>query len=94
MSAYMVFNYTVTNPEGYQGYPAAVGATFAPYGAEVLFVDVRSEPVEGTPGHITVVVRFESKEAARAWYESPEYQAALPIRTANTEGVAVLCEAL
>ena len=89
----MVFNYTVTNSKGYQGYPTAVGATFAPYGAEVLFVDVQSEPIEGTPGHITVVLKFESKEAARAWYESPEYQAALPLRISNTEGVALLCGA-
>jgi uncharacterized protein (DUF1330 family) len=93
MSAYMVFNYAITNPEGYQGYASVAGPTLATYGAEVVFADVQSEPLEGAPGKITVVLRFESKEAARAWYDSPEYQVALPIRTANTEGIAMLCGA-
>lgn len=49
-----------------------------------------SETEEGSPGPVTVVVRFASKEAARAWYESDGYQTAMAIRTANTEGTAVL----
>jgi uncharacterized protein (DUF1330 family) len=92
MSAYMVFNYAITNPEGYKAYPPAAGSTLASHGGEVLVADYESEVAEGMPGHVTVVLRFESKEAARAWYESSEYQAAQVLRTANTDGLAVICD--
>jgi uncharacterized protein (DUF1330 family) len=92
MSAYMVFNYAITNPEGYKAYPPAAGPTLASHGAEVLVADYESEVTEGVPGHVTVVLRFESKEAARAWYESTEYQTARGLRTANTDGHAVICD--
>jgi uncharacterized protein (DUF1330 family) len=92
MSAYLVFNYTVTNPDGYQAYPPAAMPTL-PGDAEVVVADYESEPTEGEPGHVTVVLRFPSKEAARAWYESEPYQAIKHHRTSNIEGVAVLCDA-
>jgi uncharacterized protein (DUF1330 family) len=92
MSAYMVFNYAVTNQEGYNQYLPAAMPTLGPGVAEVLVADYESESVEGSPRKLTVVLRFESKDAARKWYESEAYQAAKPLRTFNTEGVALLCE--
>src|SRR5579859_2381193 len=92
MSAYLVFNYTITNPEGYESYPPAAIPTLGPHRAEVLVADYSSEVQEGSPGRVTVVLRFESKEAARAWYESAEYQAVRHHRTNNSDGVAVLCD--
>jgi uncharacterized protein (DUF1330 family) len=50
--------------------------------------------MEGKPGEVTVVIRFESKEAMRGWYESPEYQAAVHYRIDNTEGHAALCDGI
>ena len=87
MSAYMVFNYTITNPEGYKAYPPAAGSTLAPHGAEVLVADYESEVAEGMPGHVTVVLHFESKETARAWCESRDNHAARGLRTANNDGM-------
>jgi uncharacterized protein (DUF1330 family) len=92
MSAYLVFNYAITNPDGYQTYPPAAMPTFGSSGVEILVADYASEPIEGSPGHVTVVLRFESKDAARAWYESDSYQAIKHLRTDNTEGVTVLCD--
>jgi uncharacterized protein (DUF1330 family) len=37
-----------------------------------------------------VVIAFPDLTAARAWYDSPGYQAILPLRTRNAEGGAVL----
>ena len=91
MSAYFVFNYTITNPDGYQAYPAAAMPTLGAHGAEVLVADYESEGKEGSPGRVTVVLRFDSKEAALSWYESPEYQSAMHHRTDNADGVTVLC---
>ena len=92
MSAYLVFNYAITNPEGYQAYPPAAMPTLGAHGVEVLVADYASEAKEGSPGHVTVVLRFDSKEAALRWYESPEYQSAMQHRVNNAEGMTVLCD--
>src|SRR3954447_17063064 len=92
MSAYIVFNYTVTDPEGYASYPRAAGPSLAEHGAEVLVADYNADALEGGPGEVTVVLKFASREAARAWYESPDYQAAKPLRTGNATGLAVMCD--
>ena len=92
MSAYLVFNYSITNPEAYQAYPPAAMSTFAGHEIEVLVADYASEVKEGSLGTVTIVVRFPSKEAALAWYESPEYEAVKHLRTENTESAMVLCD--
>ena len=92
MSAYLVFNYTVTDPEAYQAYPPAAMPTMAGHDLEVLVADYASEAKEGSPGTVTVVLRFESKGAATAWYESEAYAAIKHLRTDNAEGSLVLCD--
>lgn len=88
----MVFSYTITDADAYQAYPPAAMPSIGDSGAEVIVADYATESVEGSPGEVTVVLRFESKDAARAWYESESYQSAKPLRTAATDGVAVLCD--
>ena len=92
MAGYFIANYTITNPDRYQDYLAAVGPTLTAHGAARTVVDRGSELLEGPAGQVTVVLRFASKAAARAWYESPEYQAIKHLRTDSTEGVAVITE--
>ncbi len=41
---------------------------------------------------MTVVLRFDSKDAATAWYNSPEYTAARPLRADNSEGTLVIAD--
>ena len=94
MSAYFVVNYKITNQEGYQKYLQQAGDSLAKHGGEVLAADRASEPVEGAAGPVTVIIRFESKEAARGWYESADYQAVVRHRLDNSEGFGVFCEAL
>jgi uncharacterized protein (DUF1330 family) len=92
MSGYAVVNYTITNPQGYEAYLPAAMPTLGAYNAEVLVADYTSEAKEGSPGHVTVVLRFETKDAARAWYESEAYEAAKGHRTNNAEGIFVICD--
>jgi uncharacterized protein (DUF1330 family) len=75
MSGYVVANYTITDREGYKAYLESAMPTLGAHGAEVLVADYQSEAREGSPGHVTIVLRFESKDEARSWYESVEYQA-------------------
>ncbi len=92
MAGYFIANARITNADGFEAYLAAVGPTIAAHGGEIL-VGVRgSEAVEGAPRPVTVVLRFPSKEALRAWYDSPEYQEIIHLRTDNTEGFVVFAD--
>jgi uncharacterized protein (DUF1330 family) len=92
MAGYFVANYTITNLARYKEYLAAVGPTLEAHGAERIVVDRDSELLEGSAGQVTVVLRFATKSAAEAWYESPEYQAIMRLRTDSSEGVGVIAE--
>lgn len=89
MAAYVVANFKLTNPAGYKSYVFAVLPTLEAHGAEILVADYESERLDGDPGSVTIVLRFASHEALKAWYASPEYQEIVHLRTDNTEGVAV-----
>ena len=92
MAGYFVANYTITNQSEYKEYLAAVGPILKAHSAENIVVDRDSEPLEGSAGQVTIVLRFATKAAAKAWYQSPEYQAISHLRTDNTEGIGVIAE--
>jgi uncharacterized protein (DUF1330 family) len=92
MAGYFVANYTITNQADYKNYIAVVGPILQAHSAESIVVDRDCELLEGTAGHVTVVLRFATKAAAGAWYQSAEYQAIKHLRTDNTEGIAVIAE--
>jgi uncharacterized protein (DUF1330 family) len=92
MAGYFIANYTITNHAEYKQYIAAVGPVLEAFGAENIVIDRDSELLEGSAGQVTVVLRFPTKSAAKAWYESPEYQAIKHLRTDNTEGIGVIAE--
>ena len=95
MAAYFVAQYVVNDPAGYADYQGGAGPTIAAHGAELVSFDVAAETIEGTPpGPQTVILKFESVEAAKAWYNSDEYQAVVGKRLAATEGYAVISESM
>jgi len=95
MAAYFIAQYFVNDPKLYGEYQAAAARTIQASGGEVVAFDVAAEAIEGTPpGPQTVIVKFESSEAAKAWYHSPDYQAALPKRLAATEGFAIISQSM
>ena len=92
MAACLVGNLKVTNPEGFTKYRELVAKTIADHGGEYVVADVNSVPVEGEPEHLSVVLRFDSMEALRGWYDSPEYQEILALRTDNSEGIITFAQ--
>jgi uncharacterized protein (DUF1330 family) len=92
MAGYFIANYAITNQAGYDEYIAAVGPTLDAHGAERVVIDRGSVLLEGPAGQVSIVLRFASKAAATAWYESPEYQAIKHLRTGNTAGTAAIAE--
>ena len=95
MAAYFIAQYVVTDPKLYREYQAAGGPTVQAAGGELVAFDVGAETIEGKPpGPVTVIVKFASTEAAKAWYESPQYQAAVGKRLASTQGFAVIAQSM
>jgi len=93
MSGYVIANYTINDPEAFEKYPPAVGPTIAQYGGRLLVADRGVNAVEGSPQPVIVVVEFESVEAARRWYDSPENTAVKGLRTSTTDGWLAIADA-
>ena len=95
MAAYFIAQYVVNDPDLYREYQGGAGPSIQAHGAELVAFDVAAETIEGTaPGPQTGRRKFESTEAAKAWYESDEYQAVVGKRYAATEGFAVLSQSM
>ena len=95
MAAFFIAQYVVKDPKLYREYQAAAATTIQASGGDVVAFDVAAETIEGTPpGPQTVILKFESTEAARAWYRSPGYQAVVGKRLAATEGFAVISQSM
>ena len=81
---YVILTEAIKDREGMKAYAQAAGPTMG--GANVLAVDAAPKVVEGTwHGDQTVVLEFESVDAARAWYESEAYQKAAKLRQAAAD---------
>jgi uncharacterized protein (DUF1330 family) len=78
-------------------YRDQVMATLTPFGGRFLSRGGAWQQVEGNPIGETakrrfVMLEFPSVAKARAWYDSPAYQAILPLRLRNMDGSAVIIE--
>jgi uncharacterized protein (DUF1330 family) len=95
MAAYFIAQYVVNDPKLYREYQVAAGQTIQAHGGELVAFDIAAQTIEGTPpGPQTVIVKFESTEAAKAWYDSPTYQAVVGKRLAATHGFAVIAQSM
>jgi len=81
MAAYIIVDSNVHDPQRMQDYGAKVRDTLSAYGGKPLVSAPDPEVIEGdwSPKRV-VVLEFPDIDAARAWYNSPEYQEILPIR--------------
>ncbi|EIZ86402.1 hypothetical protein WYO_0970 [Methylobacterium sp. GXF4] len=89
---YIIVRMTVTDPETYAVYAEMASAAMRLYGAKPLVRGGRYEALEGEARPRNVVLEFESYDAARAYYVSPEYQAAKAKRLPAGIGEVVLVE--
>ena len=85
MVAYVINEIMVNEPDRFQTYADQVPAILAAYGGAYVVRGGAPEAVDGPdPPHRLVVLRFADRAAARAWRNSPEYLAILPIRQATS----------
>ncbi|MGR9090675.1 MAG: DUF1330 domain-containing protein [Gammaproteobacteria bacterium] len=90
MSAYVVVHGTVKDADKMQEYGGAAGPTVVAHGGEVV-ARGPATVLSGTSDHqIAVVLKFPDAAAAKGWYESPEYQALIPVRKQALDSVFVV----
>lgn len=78
---FVIGHITVKDPAKWAEYRAQVPATLAPWQAELVFRGEKLAVLGGEHRHTdTVVIRFPSREAVDGWYNSPAYQALIPLR--------------
>ncbi|MFG0638323.1 DUF1330 domain-containing protein [Delftia sp. WSY_22] len=86
-SGYIIASVTVTKPEQYEEYRKWSTEAMRAHGAEVCVRGGKVEVLEGdwNPGR-TVILKFPSFEAAKAFYDTPEYLRAREAR----KGAAIM----
>ena len=89
---YWIGHVDVADPEAYKAYVQANAIAFSKYGAKFLVRGGKSEGPEGRLRSRHVVLEFDSYEKAVACYHSPEYQAAIKLRTPVSTGDIVIVE--
>lgn len=74
-------------------YLEQVEATVAPHGGKWL-AQGPADVIEGAWPGAVVLMEFPDRAAATAWYNSPEYQAILPLRVRNAISDLAFIDAL
>ncbi len=95
MSTYIVFTREQTQDQlELDTYLQQVGATLTGHPIQILAAYGEQETLEGEAPEGVVIVEFPTKEAARAWYDSPAYQAVAQHRFKGARYRAVMVEGL
>jgi uncharacterized protein (DUF1330 family) len=81
MTVYVLADIDVHDPERYEDYRVLAGDAVEQYGGRYAVRGGTVEVLEGEwPTGRFVVLEFPDAEAARRWYDSPEYTAARAVR--------------
>jgi uncharacterized protein (DUF1330 family) len=93
MAAYLVVDIEISNPAQFEEYKKLAPAAIAKYGGRYIIRGGAYEALEGDwkPERVTIV-EFDSMEKGRAFYNSPEYQAAIKARAGAANFKALLVQ--
>ncbi len=93
MSAYIIVDVKITDPERYADYKKLTPASLIPYDGKFVVRGGVTELLEGDwqPGRI-VVLQFPSLEKAKAWWSSDGYAPAKALRQATSITQMILVE--
>jgi uncharacterized protein (DUF1330 family) len=93
MSGILIAYVNVTDPEKYKNYTALTPDAIAHHGGEFIVRGGDVHTVEGAEeNRRIVVVKFDSVEKAKAFWQSPEYENARRERVGAAEFNAVIVE--
>ena len=93
MSAYVVAEIEVDNPEGYEEYKKLAPPPIAAFGGKYIARGGRAENLEGDwqPNRL-VILEFESVDKAKNWLDSEEYREAKALRHEHATSKMIVVE--
>ena len=90
MTAYMIAQVDVTDPEKFEDYRALVPDTLNKYGGKYIVRGGEMAVLEGEMAYPRVVViAFPDLDAIKRWHASEEYAGALAMRQASADSVLI-----
>ena len=92
--AYVIAEVEVIDPTNLGRYAEKVPETLAPFNSHFLIRGGKSQPLEGEPPKVIVVIAFDSAEKAREWYDSAAYEAIKPIRQSSAKSRIFIVEGI
>lgn len=94
MTAYVIGNITVKDPEKWAEYRSLVPETLVPWSGKLVLRGTRAKVLSGHYRHTdTVVIRFPDSDSVAEWHKSAAYQALVPLRTQAADVDLVTFEA-
>ena len=93
MTAYVIIDVEVADPEGYKEYARLAPETVALYGGKYIARGGANETLEGDwQAKRLVILEFPSTEQAKKWLNSPEYAPARALRHKYAKSNMVVVE--
>ncbi len=93
MTAYVIVQIEVTDPETFDAYRAQVPPTLEAHGGEYVVRGGEQEVLEGDWSYPrTVVLKFPSVAQAKAWHASAEYEGPKALRLSAAKGNMLVVE--
>lgn len=91
---YWIITGTIHTPLGMVAYVNKLMQYVEKTGATFLVREMETDIREGEPGEVTVIIEFESKQAAETAYEDPEYQKLIALRRPHSDLSLTIVEEL
>ena len=93
MSAYVIAQVKIKDPERYAQYVQLTPASILPYGGRFIVRGGRAEKLEGAiEVNRIVILEFDGYERAKDWYESEGYRHAKELRQSASVSSLILVE--
>ena len=89
---YFVAGLEITDAAKFQTFVSQVPGTLAPFGGHYIVRPSKVSAVEGDSPKIFAIVAFDTAQQAMDWYNSPAYQAILPLRLSSAKTIAFIAE--
>ena len=94
MTAFVIVQVDVTDPEIFEAYRVQVPPTLEPFGGEYVVRGGEQSVLEGDWHPRTVVLKFPSLDQAKAWHASAEYKGPNALRNSAAHSNMVVVEGL
>ncbi len=91
---YVIAEVEVTDPATFKEYADKTPGTIAQYNGRYVIRGGKTISLEGDAPKRFVVIAFDSVEKAKAWEDSPEYEAIKPIRHKSAKSRVFIAEGL